>query len=317
MRRLCGLVVTGAIALAALCGAPGSASATSLSYLGGEIMNNPHVYLTFWGSNWNQYPGARTEIREWFNRISGSAWQGILTQYYDQTGSVSGSVTSTSWTDQTISAPSEVNDVHVENEIEFAMSQQGWPGGGRENLYLVLPAPGSKFPYVEGCGSHHYSVAFNAPYAYVGWPGDASFESCKEGDPSGEKRAWVGAVLSVSHEYSEAVTDPETQKYAGQYTGWLDTSRPLGTGEIADLCEAQAAGLVNGAYVAQIWSNRAGGCRLQTDPPAATTTAATNVGWNQATGNGTVDPNGVPTTYYFQYGTTTSYGKRWSCRTGS
>ena len=43
-------------------------------------------------------------------------------------------------------------------------------------------------------------------------------------------------------------------------------------------------------------------------PPIPTTTAATNVGWNQATGNGTVDPNGLPTTYYFQYGTTTSYG---------
>ncbi len=41
---------------------------------------------------------------------------------------------------------------------------------------------------------------------------------------------------------------------------------------------------------------------------AAITGTATNISGNQATLNGTVNPNGVSTTAYFQYGTTTSYG---------
>jgi len=43
-------------------------------------------------------------------------------------------------------------------------------------------------------------------------------------------------------------------------------------------------------------------------PPSATTGSATNVQPLQATLNGTVNPNGFDTHYYFQYGTTTSYG---------
>lgn len=45
-----------------------------------------------------------------------------------------------------------------------------------------------------------------------------------------------------------------------------------------------------------------------TGPPTVTTTAATGVGQNVGTLNGTVNPNGLATTAYFQYGTTSSYG---------
>ncbi len=43
-------------------------------------------------------------------------------------------------------------------------------------------------------------------------------------------------------------------------------------------------------------------------PPIATTSAATNVTLTSATVPGTVDANGSPTTWYVEYGTTTSYG---------
>ncbi len=42
--------------------------------------------------------------------------------------------------------------------------------------------------------------------------------------------------------------------------------------------------------------------------PAVSTTAATNVTASGATLNGTINPNGQATTYYFQVGTTTTYG---------
>jgi hypothetical protein len=45
-------------------------------------------------------------------------------------------------------------------------------------------------------------------------------------------------------------------------------------------------------------------------PPGATTGAATGVGTTTATLNGTVDPNSRDTTFYFEYGTSTSYGTK-------
>jgi hypothetical protein len=45
-----------------------------------------------------------------------------------------------------------------------------------------------------------------------------------------------------------------------------------------------------------------------TGPPVVTTSAATNVATSSATLNGSLDPHGLTTSVYFQYGTTTSYG---------
>jgi hypothetical protein len=42
--------------------------------------------------------------------------------------------------------------------------------------------------------------------------------------------------------------------------------------------------------------------------PSATTGSATNVTWHSATLSGTVNPYGLSTTYYFQWGPTTSFG---------
>ena len=49
-------------------------------------------------------------------------------------------------------------------------------------------------------------------------------------------------------------------------------------------------------------------------PPGATTGAATTIGTTSATLNGTVDPNSRDTTFYFDYGTSTSYGTKTSVR---
>jgi hypothetical protein len=45
-----------------------------------------------------------------------------------------------------------------------------------------------------------------------------------------------------------------------------------------------------------------------TGPPVVITNAATNVTTSSGTLNGSLDPHGLPTTVFFQYGTTTSYG---------
>lgn len=52
------------------------------------------------------------------------------------------------------------------------------------------------------------------------------------------------------------------------------------------------------------------GLAVAAGPPTATTTAATAVTETTATLNGTVDPEGNDTSWYFEYGTTTAYGSK-------
>jgi hypothetical protein len=50
------------------------------------------------------------------------------------------------------------------------------------------------------------------------------------------------------------------------------------------------------------------GALAQTAPPTATTGTASPVGLSTTTVHGTIDPNGQPVSYRFEYGTTTAYG---------
>jgi hypothetical protein len=124
--------------------AAGPATASPLVYHSGPVVRNPQVHVIFWGSNWNQNSGAREQIQGLFGSLSGSKYQGILTQYYDTGGNISVNVSADSWTDQSIAAPNNVSWTNIENEIQYGMKQLGW-AGGINNLYMVLPAPGSKY----------------------------------------------------------------------------------------------------------------------------------------------------------------------------
>ena len=271
MQRLKLKVLTASVTavLALLAVAVSSAAASPLVYHGGSVVRNPQVRVVFWGSNWNQYPGAREQIQGLFSTLSGSNYQGILTQYYDTGGTISPNVSFSSWTDQSIAAPNNVNWLHIEEEAQYAVKQQGWPAGGINNLYMVLPAPGSKYQsgFVLGCGSHYFSSALGSPDAYVGWPGDEPFKGClgNGGTPS------AGATVTASHEYAEAVTDPVTKKYAGTFTGWITEEKE---DEIADKCYGLGGGAINGIYMSYLWDNSIEACTLSHPPVPSTRSIA-------------------------------------------
>jgi hypothetical protein len=63
----------------------------------------------------------------------------------------------------------------------------------------------------------------------------------------------------------------------------------------------------NGAGTA-MGSDRTFTTLTATGPPVVITNTATNVTTSSGTLNGSLDPHGLPTTVFFQYGTTTSYG---------
>jgi phosphodiesterase/alkaline phosphatase D-like protein len=94
-------------------------------------------------------------------------------------------------------------------------------------------------------------------------------------------------------------------KSAGSGTANVDVTADLtgltaGTTYHYRLVATNAAGTARGAD----------GIFTTTRPPAATTGAASAIGPTAATANGTVDPNGAETTWYVEYGTTTTYGLR-------
>jgi hypothetical protein len=292
---------------------PAKGQAEQLHYYGGEAITKPHVYLTFWGSKWNENSGARSEVEEMFKHLSGSGWQGILTQYFGNAGYISSEVAFTSWTDEAVSAPTNVTEPSMESEIQRAEAVRGWPAGGINNFYLVLPSPGST--YVSPiCAAHRYSGTLNAPWGYVTGYKAKEGLNCLASDPTGQER--LGPTLSsdASHEYSEAVTDPVTVAFAGRRTGWMLASSGA-AGEIADVCGGWAT-LPNGSYVQKLWDNYSKSCSASDPNPLRATQTelvATslngNPGWLTVKGNvlaGNVINNGQVLVKLYKWNTSTS-----------
>ena len=91
-----------------------------------------------------------------------------------------------------------------------------------------------------------------------------------------------------------------------------------GSGTANTAASASVSGLTPGAtyHYRVVATNSAGTVRgadgifTTPAPPVAVTSPATSVAPTSATLNGSVDPNGRPTTWYFEYGTSTSYGSK-------
>ena len=120
----------------------------------------------------------------------------------------------------------------------------------------------------------------------------------------------------------------------GQATSWYveygtstayGTKKPIpaadaGAGTSSRAVSTSVSGLTAGkTYHFRLVASSSAGTAFGSDatfvtgePPAATTSAASSVGSTSARLNGKVDPNGRPTTYLFEYGTTTAYGAKTS-----
>ncbi len=111
-------------------------------YYGGPVQHEPEVHVIFWGKNWNRAGGPGPHLREEVMRFyeglasspSGTAFQGILTQYFDESGRVAPSLEKqklTSFTDETVSAPREVSDAALQHEARTIAENDEQPMGPR------------------------------------------------------------------------------------------------------------------------------------------------------------------------------------------
>jgi hypothetical protein len=271
---------------------------------GGGVEHSPHVYAILWGSNWNKAPGteAKAMLLKFYEGLSNSAWEGILTQYFDATGRVGKTVALTTYTDTGVTAPSSVNATKVQAEVKSAIETNKWTAESN-NQFVVVAAPGSTYEkgFLEhGCAYHAVIKEGKIVFAFIPYQGDEPFTSCLSFDT--EKSAINGTTKSASHEFAEVVTDP-----------YENTWHTLLGEEIADLCDEEFdVELPDGAWATNIYDDHTNTCSHEDlEPPFVygATKNPSEITGSSARLEGTVNPEGQETKYSFEYGLTVAYGK--------
>jgi hypothetical protein len=293
-------------------------------YYGGKIQTEPVVHVILWGRNWITEPGKEqmNYIMKFFESLSRSPWQGILTQYFQvnegKIAYISHNVrVEKPFVDEREAAPgeaagTEVNGARIKEEVKYAITHQPaehpWARGVNAQ-FVVIPAPGAKYERAfwgsETFCAYHGDVSeegATSTFAFAPYVGEEPFyHLCIEYDDHGIADH-VTSMLT-SHEYAETASDPELNS-------WLDTE----LFEIGDICSiVPGTNEVAGAWVQGLWDDHQNACSLGDESPPhliAITEAATQIGKQEATLNGVIYPEGLKTEYDFEYGTTTAYGSR-------
>jgi hypothetical protein len=285
----------------------------------GTVQHTPTVHLILWGTNFNGGSGEnehkaaeiKAMLEELFSGLSNSAYQGILTQYFDSTSRVAPAINyspeSYVYAPAGEPAPTSVNGKKVDEAISGAINQKGWPVDINTQFVLVA-APGTTFEagfMYHVCAYHGFierGIENREKLVY-------DFDPYKCSSPE----SFVQNVSRVAvHEYSEAATDPRV----GCGEGW----RTAGCGaEVGDLCqsyppsqELELAGHHH-AWVQREYDDHLGGCAFEDlNPPhvLGLSEPPSKLGRHEATMNATVNAEneGLDTKYRFEFGPTTSYG---------
>jgi len=289
---------------------------------GGGVQRTPKVYVIFWGKNFETTEAGeevRLLILQLLENLTGSAYQGILTQYFDSGGTISPTLEPiTAYTDESVTAPEEIDQMKLEEEITEVIEEQEWEVE-QNAQFLLLPAPGSTYEAIfaasRGCAHHGVTVASEHVtgkiiYGFVPYQGDKPYSKngCIEvGNPS--KDPVIKTSKSVSHEYADTVTDPHPGVKAT--STWRDFTKST-LPEIADLCQLETgAKLPSGGYAQNLYDNHLHACsHSDLEPPHAyaITDDSPFVTNEKATLKGRVSAVGLKSEYYFEYGTTESYG---------
>jgi hypothetical protein len=288
---------------------PLTSSPPRLQYHGGTIQNEPHLMLVFLGEEWES--GSDLTLRHEFETtaedLTGSAWEGILTQYSGLYGPIS----------QPLADYPVIEKYYVKQPITTridgyaarlaAQEVINATGGSQKTstTYMILPEPGAVEAESRTCGFHEeYGSSETGPSIAVDMDTGERIE-CGGGDG--------GVTQTLTHEYAESVTD------SNGVSGW-NTGGTVGIDEIADICNDLGPGrLADGAQVAYLWDDSKEACELEdTDPssvpigPYAETSyepeGAKNLSPESETIETSIYPCDQQARYHFEYGTSASYG---------
>jgi hypothetical protein len=236
----------------------GGSAGPPLAYHGGPVMTSATTYAIYWIPSKLQNGGA-TSVSSNYENITNAMLQlygghGLdnnNTQYY-QTSKVgfffftnyvqnSGGLTATyvetnpypaSGCSDSYTPGNCLTDAQIQAEIQKVMAVKGWTGGLNKMFFMLTSSgegscSGISCAYSDYCAYHSYFnigstpvIYGNIPYANPSWCQVFGTPS-PNGDAAGDAAANV-----VSHELTEAITDPELNAWYGG-----DLSH-----EIGDLC---------------------------------------------------------------------------------
>jgi len=238
-----------------------------MSWQGGPVQHSPHVYLLFWGPNWQADAGhqaSATYLQNFFSGLGNNQaqdnWSTITSPYADGTGvpGFSGLVYAGAFFDPT-APPLHASNAQIGAEADtFATNQNitdldnaqvvvATQSGTCPKGFIGTACPTSTNPY---CAYHSFS---NEPYINLPYQLDAG-TTCFENfvNAAGTNDGWsiVGGA-----EYAGTITNPFGN-------AWFD----LGNGsEIGDKCAGIPPGSPGGAFnltlaagpfaVRSLWSN--------------------------------------------------------------
>ena len=258
---------------------------TGVLYHQGAVMHTMTAYLDFWLPNGQSYEpfGSDSQyerlIKQYFQDIGGTAYYGLLTQYWDEHGPVRNSMTLGGvYVDKTPyphvgSLTDPLQDGDVQASIHRTLAATHWPADGKTDEVFVFTGFdiqecfGSSCTFLHSlgdttafCAYHNvtndniiYAYAPNVLFCYL----QPTFTSAiPYNDITAD--AVIGAI---SHEQFESATDPING------SGWNDANGE----EIGDLCastfgkldsQGGTVRLAHGhSYAIQAeWSNVANGC---------------------------------------------------------
>ncbi len=226
-----------------------------LIWYGGQVEEQPRVFLIFWGFAWDNGSGGLTRdaalVKTFFSEASNTPYQTMLTQYDDGDASPSSTLTLGGvWLDsqnppvnsQTCGGPT-VDDSAIQNEIAQAIKANNWPGDVNSsyllytpNGYLVNQGGGPGFcSEQQFCAYHGMSYTAQVPYAVIPFPtGQGGTAGCMV--PTSPNNNLIGdSLVNLSSvEQANITTDPHLDAYfddagfeIGDKCAWTFSTGPM------------------------------------------------------------------------------------------
>lgn len=227
-----------------------------LTWGGGYVQHAPKIYLTFWGWRKVDPNGEIPYLRRFVAGIGGSAWLGVVTQYYGSRGHIMNPAHELAgeWHDPA-AIPSSPSDADIANEA--VRTAQHFNSAERNISYVIATPTGHS---TSGFGSqfcaYHGKVSDGAALlAYTNLPymTDAGINCGENFVNPGPAGLLDGVSIVEGHELAETQTDPD------YFMGWNSSF-----GEIGDLCAWQGLGnthLSTGTFAVQpLYSNADSNC---------------------------------------------------------
>jgi hypothetical protein len=212
-----------------------SSSQPPITYHGGPVMNNPVVYIIWYG-NWAGN-SAINIITNFVQNLGNTAWWNIVRGYNNISPIIYGGSSYDSYSQGT-----QLTDTSIFWIVDGAIYYGELPYN-TNGIYLVLTSSDcteTEF-CTQACGWHTFNSQYNLKYAWVGNPATQCPTGCSAQSNSPNGNLGADAMVSViAHELAETVSDPNLN-------AWYDSQG----NENADKCAwtfGSETRLSNGAY---------------------------------------------------------------------